>query len=63
MRVTVDRERCQGHNRCNMTCPEVYRIDDEGLAVVQVDVIPAHLEERARRAAETCPEAAIDGLD
>ena len=59
MKVQVDRETCQGHNRCSMACPEIYKIDNEGYAYVEVEEIPKELEERARRAIETCPENAI----
>jgi len=59
MRVTVDRERCQGHNRCSMTCPEVYKIDEQGFSYVELHEVPAELRDRARKAAETCPEGAI----
>ncbi len=59
MRVRVDREKCQGHNRCYMTCPEVYNTNDEGFAYVKNGEVPQGLEEKARRGAETCPENAI----
>ena len=59
MRVRVDRERCQGHNRCAMVCPEVYKIDDESYAYVEQEEVPAALEEQVRRGAEVCPEQAI----
>ncbi|MCH7837066.1 MAG: ferredoxin [Chloroflexi bacterium] len=59
MRVRVDRERCQGHNRCSMVCPEVYKIDDESYAYVEQEEVPANLEEQVRRGAEVCPEQAI----
>ena len=63
MRVRVDRGRCQGHNRCYMECPEVYKIDEEGFSHVEHEEVPPELERRARRAAETCPEGAIEVFD
>ena len=59
MKVRVDREKCQGHNRCYMECPEVYKVDDEGYAYVSNGEVPPNLREKARRGAEACPENAI----
>jgi len=60
MRVTVDSEKCQGHNRCFALAPELFDVDDYGTAVVIGDgSVPAELEEKARLAAANCPEFAI----
>ena len=63
MKVQVNRETCQGHNRCSMTCPEIYKIDAEGYAFVEVEEVPTEHEENARRALETCPENAISMIE
>ena len=57
--VRVDRGKCQGHNRCNMICPEVYKVDEQGYSYVEHEEVPPDLEEKARRGAEACPEDAI----
>ena len=59
MKVRVDLEKCQGHNRCYMTCPEIYKIDDQGYSYVEIKEVPKSIEEQARRGAEVCPEHAI----
>jgi ferredoxin len=60
MKITLDRAACQGHNRCYLLAPEVFDVDDEGYALVRIDGdVPAELEEKARLAAENCPEYAI----
>lgn len=60
MRITLDRDACQGHNRCYLLAPELFDVDDEGYAVLLVDgEVPAELEEKARLAADNCPEYAI----
>ena len=60
MRVTVDSEKCQGHNRCFALAPELFNVDDYGTAVVIGDgSVPAELEEKARLAVANCPEFAI----
>lgn len=57
--VVVDRERCQGHLRCVMAAEEVFSADDMGHAEVQLDPVPAELEDAVRRAVANCPEAAL----
>jgi ferredoxin len=59
MKVTVDPDQCQGHARCWSICPEVFSLDDEGHALVAVELVPAEHEAKARQAAMNCPERAI----
>ena len=60
MRVHVDPDRCQGHNRCYALAPELFDVDDHGNAPELNDgVVPEELEEKARLAAANCPEYAI----
>jgi ferredoxin len=64
MRVHVDADRCQGHTLCNMVAPELFKLaEDDGHAYVDGDVVPARLEEAARRAVQGCPEQAITVSD
>lgn len=61
MRVHVDQEKCQGHNRCYALAPELFDVDDLGYAHELGDgVVPEGLEAKARLAAENCPEYAIE---
>ena len=60
MRVEVNSELCQGHNRCYALAPEVFDVDDYGNAVVIGDgVVEPPFEEKARLAVANCPEYAI----
>lgn len=61
MRVEVDGERCQGHNRCYVLAPELFDVDDYGNAVVRGDgrVDGVEIEAKARLAVANCPEYAI----
>lgn len=64
MRVLLDQERCQGHNRCYALAPEIFDVDDYGVAVLLNDgVVPAGLEDKARLAIANCPEFAISLAD
>ena len=60
MRVQVDGDKCQGHNRCYALAPELFDVDDLGFAFARHDgVVPDEHEERARLAVANCPEHAI----
>ena len=60
MRVQVDSEKCQGHNRCYGLAPELFDVDDFGLALLLVEGdVPPELQDKARLAASNCPEYAI----
>lgn len=60
MRIKVDSERCEGHNRCYAIAPELFDVDDYGYATEKGDgTVPADLEDKARLAVDNCPEYAI----
>lgn len=64
MRVHVDQDLCQGHNRCYSIAPELFDVDDYGNATERGDgVVPAELEDKARLAASNCPEYAISIIE
>ena len=60
MKVHVDPDKCQGHNRCYAIAPELFDVDDLGQAHEIGDgEVPPELEDKARLAAANCPEFAI----
>ncbi|HZD68097.1 MAG TPA: ferredoxin [Actinomycetes bacterium] len=59
MRVRVDSDRCQGHNRCRALAPQVFDVDELGYSFVIADPVPPELRERALLAVRNCPERAI----
>ena len=60
MRIAYDRDACQGHNRFYLLSPELFDVDDEGYAILLVTGdVPPELEDKARLAADNCPEYAI----
>lgn len=60
MRVRVETEKCQGHNRCYALAPELFDVDDYGYATEVGDgIVAPGLEDKARLAASNCPEFAI----
>ena len=59
MEVVVDQETCTGCELCVQTCPEVFEMNDEGIAVAKTEVVPPEHEELCREAADGCPVEAI----
>jgi ferredoxin len=59
LRVIVDRSRCCGYGLCAQLCPEVYKLDENGLVFVESEAIPGGLEEEAREGAAACPAEAL----
>jgi ferredoxin len=60
MKIWVDPDKCQGHNRCYALAPELFDVDDYGYASATGDgVVSPELEDKARLAAANCPELAI----
>jgi ferredoxin len=60
MRVHLDSEKCQGHNRCYGLAPELFDVDDFGQALLLIEGdVPEELQVKARLAASNCPEYAI----
>jgi ferredoxin len=60
LRVRVESELCQGHNRCCSIAPELFEADELGNALVRGDgVVAPALEAKARLAVANCPEHAV----
>lgn len=60
MKVEVDPSLCQGYGICAQLAPEVFELDDDGYASVDVDedVIEAH-EVGVRESVQACPVRAV----
>ncbi len=59
MKLRVDLDLCAGHGRCYEIAPELFGEDEAGHCVLLVETVPPALTDRARRAADNCPESAI----
>ena len=58
MKATVDRSGCISCGACAMACPEVFRMDDEGLAEAYAPVEES-LVPQAQEARDGCPVSVI----
>jgi ferredoxin len=64
MKICVDQEKCEGHNRCFVVAGELFELDEYGYAhEVNDGVVPPELEEKARLAIVNCPEQAISVVE
>ncbi len=60
LRLHVDPDKCQGHNRCRAIVPELFVYDGFGSALAAGDgLVPPDLAGKARLASANCPEYAI----
>lgn len=59
MKVNVNKDKCFGCGACQAIVPEVFDIDDDGLAFVTVDSVPQDKEEETKEAVNNCPAEAI----
>ena len=59
MKGHVDKDTCIGCGLCPEICPEIFEMDDDGLAVAKDIEIPEDVEDSAKEAEESCPVDAI----
>lgn len=59
MKIKVDPEVCVGTGSCISISPELFELNDEGVATVKAAEVPSELASACREAAESCPVEAI----
>ena len=60
LQIKIDREACMGSGNCSFWAPDVFDLDDDGVAIVlDPDAAP---EEKILLAAQGCPTQAISVL-
>lgn len=59
MKATVDTASCAGCSLCADSCPDVFEMNDEGLALAKAEEVPSADEGAAKDAADNCPAGAI----
>ena len=64
MRICVDPDKCEGHNRCFLLAPELFEVDEFGIATTKNSgEVPKGMEDKADLAIANCPEFAISILE
>ena len=59
MKTSISRDACIGCGLCTDNVPEVYEMDNEGIAMVRTETVATEHEEAVRNAAADCPVEAI----
>lgn len=59
MKVKVNKDLCIGCGACQAIVPDVFEIEDDGLACVKVDEVKEQEKEEVIDALENCPTSAI----
>ena len=59
MKAMLDKDGCISCGLCPETCPEVFRMGDDGVAEVYQENVPKEAEERAVEARDDCPVSVI----
>jgi ferredoxin len=60
----VDPDKCEGHNRCFSLAPELFEVDEFGIAATKNNgEVPKGMEDKADLAIANCPEFAISILE
>lgn len=60
MKICVEQEKCQGHNRCFVVAPDLFELDEYGYAhEVNGGEVPEDQVDKAHLAVVNCPENAI----
>lgn len=60
MKLNVNKDLCIGCGACQAVAPDIFEIEDDGLATVIVDEIKEDIKEDAIDAKEGCPTNAIE---
>ena len=58
VRITVDRDKCQGYAQCEFEAPDLFHLDETSTSVPAADVDESRRAD-AERAADVCPMQAI----
>lgn len=59
MKLRVNKDVCIGCGACQAICPEVFQIDEDGLAIAKAEPNEKNIED-AMDAKEGCPVSAIE---
>jgi len=59
MKAILDRDGCISCGVCVETCPEVFRMAQDGIAEVYKEDVPSENLEKAIEAQESCPVSVI----
>ena len=60
MKVQVNSDMCEGHGKCELAAPQVFKLGADDISIVLIPgEIPANLVDSVERAIRLCPRQAI----
>lgn len=59
LRITVDRQACEGYANCVIAAPDALELDSEGIAVATREEFPLQLRSELEEAVRSCPTGAL----
>lgn len=59
MKLVIDEVACEANGVCTRILPEALELDDEDQLHLRLAVIPAALQDKAKRAVQQCPRQAL----
>lgn len=59
LKVVINKPACCGYGVCADICPDVYKLDENGIVYVDDVIVPEGMEESAQEGADACPQSAI----
>ena len=63
LKVEVDKKACCAYGLCAEICPDVYKLDENGIVYLENDIVPEGMEELAEEGAAACPQMAIKVIE
>jgi ferredoxin len=59
LKVVINKPACCGYGVCAEICPDVYKLDDNGMVYVNTEIVPDGMEALAQEGADACPQSAL----
>jgi ferredoxin len=54
MKIVINLDRCMGHGQCELVAPEIFELDEQGIAHALTDHVGETLRSKAEQAARRC---------
>ena len=59
LKVVINKPACCGYGVCAEICPDVYKLDANGIVYVEDEIVPAGMAALAQEGADACPQSAL----
>jgi ferredoxin len=58
-KVVINKPACCGYGVCAEICPDVYKLDENGMVYVDHEIVSDDLVALAQEGADACPQSAL----